>query len=76
MCGITLAKNAAMAIGASADFIGMIIWPNLNHSISLWEAKEISKVEKGYGAKPIGVFVDVDVDTILRASDESNLELV
>ncbi|XP_066374998.1 N-(5'-phosphoribosyl)anthranilate isomerase 3, chloroplastic-like [Miscanthus floridulus] len=76
MCGITSAIDAEMAVKAGAKLIGMILWPNSKRSIPLSKAKEISRVAKSYGAESVGVFVDDDYSSILRASDSCNLDLI
>jgi len=76
MCGITSARDAEMAVKAGAELIGMILWPNSKRSVSLLEAKEISRVAQSYGAESVGVFVDDNEDTILRVSDSCDLNFV
>ncbi|KAG0532669.1 hypothetical protein BDA96_04G127000 [Sorghum bicolor] len=76
MCGITSARDAEMAVKAGAELIGMILWPNSKRSVSLLEAKEISRVAQSYGAESVGVFVDDNEETILRMSDSCDLNIV
>ncbi|PON62954.1 Bifunctional 3-hexulose-6-phosphate synthase/demethylmenaquinone methyltransferase [Trema orientale] len=45
-------------------------------SVSVSVAKEISKVTREYGAEPVGVFVDDDIETVLSVSDVANPEFV
>lgn len=76
MCGISSTRDAALVAEAGADFIGMILWPNSKRSVSLAVAKEISAIAKENGAKSVGVFVDDDAGTILKASDVTCLDFV
>ncbi|XP_047324655.1 N-(5'-phosphoribosyl)anthranilate isomerase 1, chloroplastic-like [Impatiens glandulifera] len=76
MCGIMSAEDAILAAESGANLIGMILWPHSKRSISISTAKEISKVARELGAKPVGVFVDDDAETILRASDAADLEFI
>lgn len=76
MCGITSARDAEMAVKAGAELIGMILWPNSKRSVSLSEAKELSRIAQSYGAESVGVFVDDDEETILRVSSSCNLNFV
>jgi phosphoribosylanthranilate isomerase len=76
MCGITSARDAETAARAGASLIGMILWPKSKRSVSLEVAKEISRVARECGAEPVGVFVDDNLDTILRFADASGIEFI
>ncbi|XP_068644220.1 N-(5'-phosphoribosyl)anthranilate isomerase 1, chloroplastic-like [Aristolochia californica] len=52
----------------------MILWPKPKRSVSLKVAKEIARVARSYGAEPVAIFVDDDVNTVLRASDASDVK--
>uniref|UniRef100_A0A1D1Y152 phosphoribosylanthranilate isomerase n=1 Tax=Anthurium amnicola TaxID=1678845 RepID=A0A1D1Y152_9ARAE len=73
MCGIMSAQDATIAAKAGASLIGMILWPKSKRSVSQSEAKEISRAARDNGAEPVGVFVDDDLDTILRVAESSEL---
>jgi phosphoribosylanthranilate isomerase len=76
MCGITSARDTETAARAGASLIGMILWPKSKRSVSLEVAKEISRVVRGCGAEPVGIFVDDDLDTIMRFADASGIEFI
>ncbi|KAF3333140.1 N-(5'-phosphoribosyl)anthranilate isomerase 1 [Carex littledalei] len=76
MCGIASARDAEMAARAGASLIGMILWPKAKRSVSLEVAKEISRVARECGAEPVGVFVNDDLDTILRVADAAGIEFI
>ncbi|KAJ3692219.1 hypothetical protein LUZ60_012569 [Juncus effusus] len=76
MCGITSPKDAESAARAGASLIGMILWPGSKRSVTPKVAREISKAARDCGARPVGVFVDDDLDTVLRVSDASDVEFI
>lgn len=76
MCGITSTKDAELVARAGASLIGFILWPNSKRSVSLSLAKEISKAARDHGAEPVGVFVDDDLGTMLKASDAADIEFL
>lgn len=75
ICGVTRPEDAIAAAEAGADEVGMILQSGLARSISIAEALIISKAlpKKVY---PVGLFVDAEVDVIIRACKEIQLNYV
>ncbi|XP_078434678.1 N-(5'-phosphoribosyl)anthranilate isomerase 1, chloroplastic-like [Wolffia australiana] len=76
MCGITSPGDAALAASAGANLIGMILWPHSKRSVLHQTGREISRAARENGAKPVGVFVDDNLDEILRASEAAEIEFL
>ncbi|XP_058110255.1 N-(5'-phosphoribosyl)anthranilate isomerase 1, chloroplastic-like [Magnolia sinica] len=53
MCGITSAKDAAMAAEAGASLIDMIIWPKSKRSLFRW-LKKSQKLQESMVRNPLG----------------------
>eukprot|EP00897_Mesotaenium_endlicherianum_P005446 jgi/Mesen1/492/ME001024S10719 len=73
ICGITNVEDAVIAASAGADFIGMILWPKAKRSVSFDMAARISAAAGAHGAQTVGVFVDEDAETIVRACEAANV---
>lgn len=66
ICGLRLAKDAAAAALAGADFIGFIYYPASPRHVSLENAKILGPDLPAKGPKRVGVFVDADNDVLQR----------
>jgi phosphoribosylanthranilate isomerase len=68
-------EDAAAAVAAGADAIGMIFHPPARRNISTELAREIV-ASVGPFVTPVGVFVDARTETILSVSGEVGLRVV
>lgn len=74
VCGITQSKQALQIKDAGADFGGFIFYPPsaryIYKSMSAVQIKKLRSINK------VGVFVNADINTVLRTVDECGLYLV
>lgn len=68
VCGLTSEADAALAAGAGADLLGIILWPGAKRSIPPAQAASIAAAGRAAGAKNvIGVFVSESAAEIVDA---------
>ena len=74
VCGITKASQALQATEAGADFAGFIFYPpSSRYVFKHMPANEIKKLRS---VNKVGVFVNANVDDVLRTVDDCGLYLV
>ena len=75
ICGITNEKDALWAASAGVDFIGLNFYKNSPRKISLKMAKKITSALPEF-VKPVGVFVDQEIETVLGTAKKAVLSAV
>lgn len=75
ICGITNEKDALWAANAGVDFIGLNFYKNSPRKISVDMAKKITASLPEF-VKSVGVFVDEEIDTILKIVKKVGLSAV
>jgi phosphoribosylanthranilate isomerase len=75
ICGITSVADAMVAAQAGADLIGLMFYEGSPRHVTLARAAEIARALPPYIAR-VGVFVNPDADTVLRAIGECGLSLL
>jgi phosphoribosylanthranilate isomerase len=73
ICGVTTAEDAAMAVAAGADAIGVNLWPGSKRHVTLDAAREVLAAVPA-GVLKVGVFVDAPVADVERHLDELELD--
>jgi phosphoribosylanthranilate isomerase len=74
ICGLCRGEDAAAAVRAGADYIGVILTPGTRRSQSLGAAAQI--LEAGAGARRVGVFVDAGLEEMQNAIAACSLQVV
>ena len=74
ICGITTLADARFCAGAGADYLGFIQHPESSRYISPSQVKEIR--EWIYGPKTVGVFVNVDAETVNQSGKTAGFDLI
>jgi len=71
--GVTAPEDAAMAVGAGADAIGVNLWSGSKRFVEPAAARDVLAAVPN-GVLRVGVFVDAPVDEVQRQIDELELD--
>ena len=74
VCGITQVRQALQIREAGADFGGFIFYPPSARYV--YKCMSAAQIKKLRDINKVGVFVNADIDTVLRTVDECGLYLV
>lgn len=74
ICGLCSPEDAAMAVEAGADYVGVILSPGFSRAQPLERAREI--LLAAYSAQRVGVFVNVATVDVLHAAEQLRLDVV
>jgi len=74
ICGLTTLADARFCAGAGADYLGFVQHPPSPRYISPNQVKEIT--EWIHGPETVGVFVNVDAETVNLSSETASFDLV
>lgn len=74
VCGITQALQAQQITEAGADFVGFIFYPPSSRYV--YKSMPANEIKKLRNINKVGVFVNADVDEVLRTVDKCGLYLV
>jgi len=75
ICGVCRAEDAALAVRAGADAIGMVFHPASPRNVSVEAAREILAALPPF-VTPVGLFVDASVDLVLGTAGALGLRHV
>jgi len=73
ICGVTTPEDAARAVEAGADAIGVNLWPGSKRFVEPAAARDVLAVVPD-GVLKVGVFVDAPFDEVERRIDELELD--
>src|SRR5689334_6980514 len=77
ICGITLADDAARAVAAGSDYLGLNFWPSSKRYVAPEHAAPIAAAARASGdAQLVGVFVDADVDDVIAVMQQVELDVI